>query len=76
MLLEDVARTSAALSETSGRRAKVRLLAATLALLEPTEVSVAVAYLSGGLPQGTIGVGWAALRELPPRTTGAAALER
>ena len=27
---------------------------------------MAVAYLSGELPQGTIGVGWAALRELPP----------
>ncbi len=26
---------------------------------------VAVAYLSGELPQGTIGVGWAALRDLP-----------
>src|SRR5207249_837272 len=32
----------------------------------PDEIAVAVAYLSGRLPQGTIGVGWASLRDLPP----------
>ena len=31
---------------------------------------MAVCYLSGVLPQGTIGVGWAALRELPPPAAG------
>jgi DNA ligase 1 len=41
-------------------------LAACLARLATEEVPVAVAYLSGALPQGTIGVGWAALRSLPP----------
>ena len=34
-----------------------------------TRSPVAVVYLSGYLPQGTIGVGWAALRELPPPAT-------
>src|SRR5262249_3802235 len=29
------------------------------------EIGIAVAYLSGELPQGTVGVGWAALRDLP-----------
>jgi DNA ligase-1 len=65
MLLDDIARTSTGLSETSGRLAKVELLVDLLRRLEADEVPVAVAYLSGGLPQGTIGVGWASLRDLP-----------
>src|ERR671919_317944 len=40
-------------------------LAECLGLASPDEVPVAVPYLSGVLPQGTIGVGWAALRQLP-----------
>ncbi len=51
---------------TSSRLAKVARLAECLGHASPDEVVVAVAYLSGYLPQGTIGVGWAALRELPP----------
>ena len=31
-----------------------------------TEVPIAVAYLSGVLPQGSIGIGWASLKDLPP----------
>ncbi len=71
MLLEEIARTSAALAGTSGRLAKIGLIAGCLAALRPDEVPVAVAYLSGSLPQGTIGVGWASLRELPPPAAGA-----
>src|SRR5262245_22343705 len=41
-------------------------MAACLRRLGPQEVPVAVAYLSGRLPQGTIGVGWASLRDRPP----------
>jgi DNA ligase-1 len=65
VLLEQVARTSAEVAETSSRLAKIARLADCLALAGPQEVGVAVAYLSGFPPQGTIGVGWAALRELP-----------
>jgi DNA ligase-1 len=65
MLLEDVARTSAILADTPGRRAKIDLIADCLRRLRPDEVRAAVAYLSGNLPDGTIGVGWAALRDLP-----------
>ena len=36
----------------------------------PDEVAIAVAYLSGVLPQGTVGVGWAALRDLPAPPAG------
>jgi ATP-dependent DNA ligase I len=65
MLLDDIARTSMALAATSGRREKIDLIADCLRRLRPDEVPVAVAYLSGNLPNGTIGVGWASLRDLP-----------
>jgi DNA ligase-1 len=65
VLFADIARTSAAVAETSGRLAKIQHLADCLRLLRPEEVTVAVAYLSGELPQGSIGVGWASLRDLP-----------
>jgi len=50
---------------TSRRLAKIDLLADLLGRAEPDEVPVAVAYLSGYAPGGTIGVGWAAMRSLP-----------
>ena len=65
MLLDEVARASAEVAETASRLAKVARLAECLGGARPGEVGLAVAYLSGVLPQGTIGVGWAALRELP-----------
>jgi DNA ligase-1 len=75
MLLDELARTSAALAETPGRRAKIDLLAASLRRLRPPEVAVAVAYLSGRLRQGTVGVGWAAVRDLPASSASAPSLE-
>jgi len=66
MLLAQIARTSADVAATSSRLGKVARLAECLAQAAPPEVRAAVSYLSGVLPQGTIGVGWAALRDLPP----------
>ncbi|HWC70490.1 MAG TPA: ATP-dependent DNA ligase [Actinomycetota bacterium] len=66
MKLEQVVRTSADVAETSSRRAKVDRLASCLASLADNEVPVAVAYLSGSLPHGSIGVGWATLKDVPP----------
>ena len=66
MLLAEIAATSADVASTSSRLAKIARLADCLAAAGPDEVGIAVAYLSGELPQGTVGVGWAALRELPP----------
>src|SRR5262245_61675781 len=71
--LREIARTSRAVTGTSSRRAKRDLLAECLRRAEPSEVAIAVAYLSGELPQRQIGVGYAALRE-PPPPAGAAAL--
>jgi ATP-dependent DNA ligase I len=62
----EIARTSRAVTATSARRAKRDLLAECLRRAEPSEVAIAVAYLSGELPQRQIGVGYAALREPPP----------
>ncbi|HET9437746.1 MAG TPA: ATP-dependent DNA ligase [Gaiellaceae bacterium] len=65
MLLHDIARASRDVAATRSRLAKVARLAECIALAGPDEVRIAVAYLSGELPQGTVGVGWAALRDRP-----------
>ena len=66
MLLDEVAEASRAVASTSARLAKINALASVLGRLRSEEVPVAVAYLSGYLPQGSIGVGWASVRGLPP----------
>ncbi|MBG0824715.1 ATP-dependent DNA ligase [Planomonospora sp. ID91781] len=75
MLLIDLARTSAAVAADSARLAKVRHLAELLGRVGPDEAEIAIAYLSGELPQRQIGVGLAALRDLPePRLAATATL--
>jgi DNA ligase-1 len=59
--LAELAATSRAIAETASRLEKVALLAGCLRRLAPTEVAVAAAWLGGELPQGRLGVGWAAL---------------
>ena len=71
MLLEEVAAASADVAATSSRLKKIERLSSVLAGLRPNEVSIAVAYLSGALPHGSIGVGWASLRDVPPPAAGA-----
>jgi DNA ligase-1 len=65
MHLALIATTWADVAATSSRLAKVERIAECLRAAAPEEGAVAVAYLSGELPQGTVGVGWAALREQP-----------
>jgi len=65
VLLTDIARTSAAVAETSARSDKVILLAECLRRAGPAQVPVAVAYLSGELRQRKTGLGYAALRDRP-----------
>ena len=64
MLLSEVARVSAAVTATSARNAKIEQIAALLGRVPPGEVTVAVAFLSGELVQGQIGVGYAAVSEM------------
>jgi ATP-dependent DNA ligase I len=66
VLLTELANVSRAVSQTSARLAKVAALAGVLQAADADEVPVVVAYLSGELPQRQIGVGWAALRSVPP----------
>jgi hypothetical protein len=63
MLLASLVEVSAQVAAAGGRLAKISLLAEALRSAEPAEVPVAVAYLSGELPQRQIGVGWATLRD-------------
>jgi DNA ligase 1 len=65
MLLYEIAETSRTLADTSARLKKIEILASCLSRLRPDEVPVSVAYLSGELPQGSIGIGWAYIRDLP-----------
>jgi DNA ligase-1 len=61
----DLAATSAAVSATSGRKAKIELLADALRRLDPGELAAGSAYLAGELRQRQTGVGYASLRDRP-----------
>ena len=65
MLLAEIAATSEAVAATRARLAKIEAIAACLRRLGPDEVGVAVPFLAGELRQRQIGVGWAALRQVP-----------
>ena len=62
MRLHDVVQTSRAVAQTSGRLAKIELLAALLKRAAPDEIATAIAFLSGSPRQGRIGVGYATLQ--------------
>jgi len=71
VLFADLAATSAAVAATSGRRAKIDLLAGCLRRLaaetrEPRVLAAGAAYLAGELRQRQTGVGYASLRDVPP----------
>src|SRR4051794_8262515 len=58
-LLADLVATSATITATASRRAKVAALASLLRGLDPEEIDVTVAALTGAPRQGRIGVAWA-----------------
>ena len=62
-LFADVVAASRRVAETASRNAKITILAQTLRKLEPVEVGIAVAWLSGETRQGRSGVGYAFLRD-------------
>jgi ATP-dependent DNA ligase I len=64
VLLSEVVEVSAGVAATSARNAKIAQIAALLARVEPGQAAVAVAFLSGELLQGQIGVGYATIGEL------------
>ena len=64
--LAHLVEASTAVGATRSRLEKVERIAEVLRRLAPQEVTAGVAFLSGELTQRQIGVGWAALRDLPP----------
>jgi ATP-dependent DNA ligase I len=66
VLLAELVTTSETVTATSARGGKIAALAEALRKTSPEEAAIAVAFLSGELRQRQIGVGWAALREVPP----------
>ena len=60
-LLADVVSASRDLTGTSSRSAKVAILAQLLVALDPSEVPVAVGFLSGAPRQGRVGVGYSTI---------------
>ena len=61
-LLAELVSTSSRVSGTASRLAKVREIARLLRELSREEIAPGASYLAGELPQGRIGVGYAALR--------------
>jgi DNA ligase 1 len=65
VLLDRLAATSANITATSSRSAKIRHVAEVLREAAPAEVPIVVAYLAGELRQRRTGLGYAALRDAP-----------
>ena len=67
-LLADVVAASREVAETSSRSRKVAILANLLRTLDPSEVAIAVGFLSGLPRQGRVGVGYSTVYgiERPP----------
>ncbi len=68
MKFAELADTSRLVAAAAGRLEKVELLAGCLTRMEPAEVPVGVAFLTGELPQGRIGVGYATLQKILRQT--------
>src|ERR1043165_4339065 len=66
MRLADLVTTSRRVAETRSRSEKIGALADLLRRLSPEEIDIAVAWLSGNLRQGRIGLGFAAVRDPRP----------
>jgi DNA ligase-1 len=60
--LDDVVTTWRDVAANASRTAKIDRIAAVLASGPPAQAAVAAAWLAGELPQGRIGIGWAAIR--------------
>ncbi|HVJ23693.1 MAG TPA: hypothetical protein VM756_07130, partial [Burkholderiales bacterium] len=73
-LLAEVVRTSAAVAATPSRLEKTRLIAECLRALQPDEVEIAIAYLSGDARQGKMSVGYRTLQSAADAPAAASTL--
>jgi len=62
VLLQSLVSCSNQVAATSGRLAKIKLLADLLRQASPEEMELAIGYLSGTTRQAKVGVGWATLQ--------------
>ncbi len=65
VLLADIVASSATVSATRSRKAKVAAIAVMLGRVSVEEAAVVTAYLGGVLPQRRTGIGWRGLQTLP-----------
>jgi len=63
MRLVELAALSKSVADTPSRLEKIALLAGALKNLTPLEIEIAVAYLTGTLVQGRVGIGWSAVSQ-------------
>jgi DNA ligase-1 len=75
VLLSALVSTSTNVAASSGRLAKIKLLADLLKQAGPEEVELASAYLSGTIRQSKIGVGWATLEKAKLHVATSASLQ-
>jgi DNA ligase 1 len=71
MLLQALADVSKAVAQTRSRLEKTDRLGELLKKLLPEEIQIAVAFLSGSLPQGRIGIGWSVISKARSTTPAA-----
>ncbi len=64
VLFEDLALTSRLVAATSKRNEKIAALAGLLRRASPSEIEIAVAFVTGTTRHGRIGVGWATIRDV------------
>ena len=78
MLLAELVAASQAVAATRSRTAKVAALADCLRRLPATERRTGISWLSGTLPEGRIGIGYAALRntEVPAAADASLTIEQ
>jgi DNA ligase-1 len=63
MFLKDLVDLSKRVSATTRKKEKASLLAECLKRGQGQEIDLATSYLSGQIPQGSLGVGWAMLQK-------------
>ena len=71
MLFTDLVDTSRKVAVSSGRLAKIDLLADALRRAGPTDIETAIAFLSGTLRQSKLGVGYSLLQRVASEPPGA-----
>jgi len=63
VLLAELVSTTSALRDTRSRKRKAELLAVCIRHMAPDEVATGVSFMTGVVPGGKIGVGWAGVRD-------------